>query len=207
MIYESPQQADDIRQGDIFFLLPRIELSLDQILVVGEDENELVAWQDIAQRGPDPITIAVAARPVTAIVVTQDCDAQRATQIALCEIRELGKVVGDLGSTLAKFVKNVPKQTRANLKWFYLPPDASVGIVERMAVDFQVTLSVARVDLEKFRSFRRARLNPEADEHFRERLSEFFRRYPVDEWYPFTKEEFAKYKEDNPEAEPRSWQT
>ena len=46
----------------------------------------------------------------------------------------------------------------------------------------------------------------EADEHFRERLAEFFRRYPYDEWYPLEKAEFAEYKKSYPETEPREWQ-
>jgi hypothetical protein len=81
-----------------------------------------------------------------------------------------------------------------NLKWFYLPPDQTMGFTDRRAVDFLATLRVARQDLESARHLRRGRLNDVADEHFRERLAEFFRRYPYNEWYPFTKEEFDAYR-------------
>jgi hypothetical protein len=96
--------------------------------------------------------------------------------------------------------------SKKNLKWFYLPEDSELGFDKRMAVDFQVTLTVARQDLEAMRHLRKRRLNPEADEHFRERLAEFFRRYPVDEWYPLTAAEFSEYEKDYPEAQRRSYQ-
>jgi hypothetical protein len=207
MIYLRPEPTDDIRQGDIFVAVPRIEISLDSILVLKEDgEDEETSWELALNNTTEPVTIAVAARPTMAIVITQDCDTVRADQIALCEIRSLDDVVPSLGSTVSKFVNNVKKQTKQNLKWFYLPADPTVGFSGKMAVDFQVTLTVPREQLESRRAKRIARLNPEADEHFRERLAEFFRRYPVDEWYPFTKDEFDDYRKQAPEANPRSWQ-
>lgn len=207
MIYLRPDPSDDIRQGDIFVAVPRIELSLDSVLVLKDDGyDEETDWESAMADTDQPVTIAVAARPTMAIVITQDCDTVRADQIALCEIRRLGDVVPDLGSTTARFVNNVRKQSKQNLKWFYLPADSAIGITEKMAVDFQVSLTVPREQLERRRGKRIARLNSEADEHFRERLAEFFRRYPVDEWYPFNKDEFEEYKKQAPEASPRGWQ-
>jgi hypothetical protein len=75
-----------------------------------------------------------------------------------------------------------------------------------MAVDFLVTLRVPREDLESLRSLRRGRLNATADEHFRERIGEFFRRYPYDEWYALDEHEMAEYKKEYPDAEPFQWQ-
>ena len=74
-----------------------------------------------------------------------------------------------------------------------------------MAVDFLVTLRVPREDLEKLRSLRRGRLNAVADEHFRERIGEFFRRYPYDEWYALDEQEMSEYKKEylDTEAFPR----
>ena len=54
-----------------------------------------------------------------------------------------------------------------------------------------VTLRVRRVELETLRDLRRGRLNFLADEHFRERIGEFFRRYPYDEWYALNREELG----------------
>jgi len=75
-----------------------------------------------------------------------------------------------------------------------------------MAVDFLVTLRIPREDLESLRSLRKGRLNPVADEHFRERIAEFFRRYPYDEWYPLNQEELATYAAAHEGTKPYPWQ-
>jgi hypothetical protein len=98
------------------------------------------------------------------------------------------------------------RQARINQKWFYLPPDAKVGFADKMGVDFRVTLRIPRTDLEQLRSFRTGRLNDVADEHFRERLAEFFRRYPYDEWYALDESEMSAYRNDYSDAEPFPWQ-
>ena len=88
----------------------------------------------------------------------------------------------------------------------YLPPNKEIGFFEKMAVDFMMTLRVPRADLEELRDLRRGRLNEIADEHFRERISEFFRRYPYDEWYPLDREELKAYLDEYPDAKPFPWQ-
>ena len=77
-----------------------------------------------------------------------------------------------------------------------------------MAVDFLSVLRVSRAYLEQnVATLRLARLNTLADEHFRERLSEFFRRYPYDEWYPLDKAEFDEYRRSKQEPiQPYPWQ-
>ena len=101
----------------------------------------------------------------------------------------------------------ITQQARKNLKWFYLPPDARLTFSEKMAADFQVTIRVPGPDLRMMRVLRKGRLNTEADEHFRERLSEFFRRYPYDEWYPLNRAEFDEYRKEFTDVEPRTWQS
>jgi len=74
-------------------------------------------------------------------------------------------------------------------------------------VDFMVTLRVPREGLEGLRSSsRKARLNAVASEHFRERIGEFFRRYPYDEWYALNAEEMEAYRMEYPDAIPFAWQ-
>ena len=75
-----------------------------------------------------------------------------------------------------------------------------------MAVDFMVTLRVPRDELEDIRDLRKGRLNEVADEHFRERISEFFRRYPYDEWYPLNSEELQAYTSEYPGTQAFHWQ-
>lgn len=207
MIYEFPEQTVPIRQGDIFIGLPRIDLSLQKVLLVDEEGERIAKWEDLAKES-QPLNIIVPVRSVAAIVATQDCDAYRSRDITLCEIREFRDVEGKSKDTkAAKSWKNILTQhARINQKWFYLPPSGQLDFSDKMAVDFLVTLRVPREDLENLRSLRRGRLNTVADEHFRERIGEFFRRYPYDEWYALDKQEMAEYTKEYPGTEPFQWQ-
>lgn len=207
MIYEFPDTSAPIRQGDIFLRLPRVDISLNSVLLIGETGERITKWVEIAQQG-EPVNIIVPVRPVAAIVATQDCDAIRSRDITLCEIRNFRDVERkSKETTSAKSWKNlITQHARINQKWFYLPPDDKLGFAQKMAVDFMVTLRVPRAELEELRGLRTGRLNIVADEHFRERLGEFFRRYPYDEWYPLDEQEMAEYKKEYPDAEPFHWQ-
>lgn len=207
MIYEFPDTSMRIRQGDIFVGLPRVDMSLNNVLIVSEAGERVAKWAEIAAKG-DPVNIIVSVRPVAAIVATQDCDAVRSRDITLLEIRSFKDVERkSKDTTSAKSWKNlITQHARINLKWFYLPPDDRVGFSEKMAVDFMVTLRVPRAELEELRDLRKGRLNTLADEHFRERIGEFFRRYPYDEWYPLDQDELKTYMDEYPETRPFPWQ-
>jgi len=207
MIYDFPDTSKPIRQGDIFMGLPRIDFSLNNILVISEVGQRIAKWVDISQND-EPVNIIVSARPVAAIVATQDCDSIRSREITLCEIRgfrDVEKKSKDISSP-KRWKDLITQHARINQKWFYLPPDDKIGFSEKMAVDFMVTLRLPRVELEELRDHRIGRLNPTADEHFRERISEFFRRYPYDEWYPLDRDELNAYLKDYPEVKPFPWQ-
>jgi hypothetical protein len=93
MIYEDVSPEVPIRQGDIFIRLPRIEMSLHEIVLAQDDGDSIVAWPDLAQTN-DPFNIIVPVRPVAAIVITQDCDTVNGNDITLCEIRDFRDVEG-----------------------------------------------------------------------------------------------------------------
>ncbi len=207
MIYEFPDLNASIRQGDIFIGLPRIEISLSNIVIAGEDGERVANWEDLANK-TDPMNIIVPVRSVAAIVATQDCDASRSRDITLCEIREFRDVERKSKDTTSpKKWKNILTQhARINQKWFYLPPSEQLGFSDKMAVDFLVTIRVPREDLENLRSLRRGRLNNVADAHVRERIGEFFRRYPYDEWYALDEQELEAYTEEYPDTRPFPWQ-
>ena len=208
MIYEHPDSDAPIRQGDIFIGLPRVEVSLGRIPVL-EDDGSMVErdWREIAFQ-EQQVTAILPLRPVAAIVATQDCDATHGQDITLCEIRPFRQVERKAAQTTAakKWKDILTQHARINQKWFYLPPDERIGFVDKMAVDFPVTLRVPRVELETLRDLRKGRLNALADEHFRERISDFFRRYPYDEWYPLNEQELKSYIDDYPDAQPFPWQ-
>ena len=207
MIYEFPDKSAPIRQGDIFVALPRIDISLNRVLIAGETGEREAKWAEVIQRY-DSLNIIVPVRPVIAIVATQDCDALHGRDITLCEIRKFRDVERKSQETTSakKWKDIITQHARVNQKWFYLPPDEKIGFSEKMAVDFMVTLRVARAELEGLNDLRKGRLNGIADEHFRERISEFFRRYPYDEWYPLDREELNSYLVEYPDAEPFPWQ-
>jgi hypothetical protein len=207
MIYDFPDKSAPIRQGDIFVGLPRIDISLNRVLIVGETGERMAKWAEIVQKY-EPLNIIVPVRPVIAIAATQDCDALHGRDITLCEIGEFRDVERKAKETTsAKSWKNIITQhARINQKWFYLPPDEKIGFSEKMAVDFMVTLRVPRAELEELRDLRKGRLNEIAEEHFRERIGEFFRRYPYDEWYPLDQEELQAYLREYPDAKPFPWQ-
>jgi hypothetical protein len=208
VIYEFPPQTDPIRQGDIFVGLPRLDMSLKHLPVISEAGEQVeMTWDDIV-KGGQPVATVVALRPVIAIVATQDCDALRAPDITLCEIRAFQDVERKSKDTKApkSWVNIITQHARINQKWFYLPPDQTLGLTSKMAVDFMVTLRVLRTDLEDYKSLRKGRLNSLAEAHFRERIGEFFRRYPYDEWYPLAPDEMKAYLQDYPDVKPFPWQ-
>jgi hypothetical protein len=124
----------------------------------------------------------------------------RAPDICLCEVKPFVDVVKvSEPRNDKKWTELLTTSAIKNLKWFYLPSDPTVGFADRRAVDFQAVLRIPREELERARHLRVGRLNPVADEHFRERLAEFFRRYPYNEWYPFSKAEFEAYRAQRPE--------
>lgn len=207
MIYDFPDPKEPIRQGDIFIGLPRFDFSLKRMPVVVDDHSEEWSWEDIALAGK-PVTTIISARPITSIVISQNCDTIRAPDINLCEIREFKDVEGKSKETkkAKSWVKIIIQQARINQKWFYLPPDEKIGFQSKMGVDFLVTIRVPRLDLENLTHLRKGRLNNMAGEHFRERIAEFFRRYPYDEWYPLDNNEMEVYQREYPETKPYPWQ-
>jgi len=190
--------------------VPRIDVNLSKLPVFSGDEPLSDDWLRVSSSS-NPVLALVAMRPVQAIVITQDCDTVRVDDIALCEIERFN-VVEPLGKGAkypAKTMSMITKHARLNLKWFYLPPDPGLGFSDKMAVDFHSVLRVSRTYLEQnLTQLRLARLNQVATEHFRERLSEYYRRYPYDEWYPLDKAEFEEYRRSKPEPiEPFPWQS
>jgi len=207
MIYDFPKQEEPIRQGDIFSGIPRVEISLSKMPVIIDNNVQVTSWEEIASSNKTVETI-VSVKPVISIVASQDCDAIRAPDITLFEIKEFRDVELKSKDTqsVRKWIKIITQHSRINQKWFYLPPDEKLGFNTKMGVDFLVTLRVTRLDLEKYIYLRKGRLNRIAEKHFRERVADFFRRYSYNEWYALDRQEMSVYQEEYPDAEPYPWQ-
>ena len=208
MIYKSPPTTDPIKQGDIFVHIPKVEISLKEISVpTDSSQADIVPWEKIIE-SKSQVAAILPIRSVSGIVVTTDCDNLRSLYITLCEIRDFRDVEKNSKDTTStkSWTRQIIRQSRHNLKWYYLPADEGVGFEEKMGVDFTSTVSVLREELDSLKQFRVGRLNSIAYDHFRERLGNFFKRYSYDEWYSLTKDEFEEYKKSAPDAEPFDWQ-
>lgn len=198
MIYLPVTTAEPIQQGDIFRNIPKVQFQLSSLPIVEDDEMIQKTWQDAAKDvSAGPVAVVVSMQSVTAIVISQDCDAARSEFVSLCQIDDyLITTKGKEPTSPKKWVDLLKRTSRSNNRYFYLPTDTRYGIERRMAVDFRVAIPIARIDLESLRDQRIARLNEYAELHFRESLAHFFRRYAYNEWYPFTKEEYQEYAKD-----------
>lgn len=210
IIYQKIPESDPIKQGDIFYPLPFGYVSLNKITKqVAEGQYETGDWHTF--KNEEKIATSVALIGVRAIVATQDCDTNTSPLITFFRIipfaQAIDRTVPERGDWSAKkYVNLITEQSRLNAKWFYLPKDPEVGIDEKMGVTFHSTFQLDRKELEQYKSLRICRLDDESYQHYRESVANYFRRYPYDEWYPFTKEEFEEYKRGHPLAEPRDWQ-
>ena len=196
MIYEVVGSTEPVQQGDIFRNIPRVDFSLSSLAIIDDDnEPKNMTWRDIVMSNPAaPISAVLAVKPVTAIVITQNCDATRGQTLSLCQVEEYLTAVNQSAPKSPKAWQSLlMKFSRTNNRFFYLPEGNRFGMTVRSVVDFRVVLPVPRVDLESMRDLRVARLNRVALEHFRESISHFFRRYAFNEWYSLTREEFNSY--------------
>jgi hypothetical protein len=216
LIYKFPEESEPIRQGDIFYPLPKTVLNLEGLLVMSQTgERQKECWASIYEEKPDA-TILTKLRPVWGIVATQDCDAAREDSkkepmVSFFEIGPFESICLDQMPTKnveEKFPVWIGPVCHRNLKWFYLPPDSKIGFLNRMAIDFHHVFQLRLSDLSKnIGVLRKGRLNKMAYEHYRECIAQYFRRYPYDEWYPLNKDEFIIYnKNRGGNIPPFDWQ-
>lgn len=213
MIYQPTGADDPIKQGDIFYPVPNIILDLDNIPSINDDSSvEVKKWEDIQKF---PHSAALAVNQAWAIVASQDCDTSRAPMISFFIIKPFTTTSGNPTEFDSKptkwWMERLTKKSKDDSgKWFYLPPDETIGFDERMVAVFQNIIQIPRESLESRKSvLRKGRLNQVADEHFRESIAQFFRRYPYNEWYPLNKDEFSEYltaKKDTGDIPPYDWQ-
>lgn len=200
MIYDSVRIEEPICQGDIFKNIPRVDLSLSSMSIVESADDEdfrEIDWRDLINGSDqsEPVTALLPVKPVMAIVITQNCDAVRGEYLCLCEIGEYLSFTGQSQPKDGKGWQSlIMRLSRSNNRFFYLPEDSTKGLKHRCAADFRTIIRVRRADLERYKDYRIARLNRVANEHFRETLAHFFRRYAYNEWYPLTPQEFESYR-------------
>ncbi len=198
MIYEPVPTDSRICQGDIFCDVPRVDFKLSSLPTISSDETgaRQITWLDALKESEGGAVSAILSiTPVSAIVITQNCDAGRGRDLCLCQIDEFLAAVGQETAPKndEKWQSLITRTAREMPRMFYLPPAELPGFKTAMAADLRTILRVPREDLEDLRVNRACRLNSTASEHFREVLAHFFRRYAYNEWYPLTKAQFDAY--------------
>ena len=216
MIYSIPNPSDVLQQGDIFRYIPKVEISMNKLVAIKQIDQSTnqkpieTTWRKEIEDSQSVVYGLLPIKPVDAIVVTQDCDASRGMDISLCEIRKFSDVFHQTlpaDDKYAKWIDVITKKSQVNQKWYYLPICKEIGFSCRMGVDFMSIIRVNRIELEEMREdYRVAKLNDNvAKPHFRERIANFFRRYPYNEWYPLNKKEYEEYVKDKGPVEPYEW--
>ena len=199
MIYRPVDAEKPLEQGDIFRSVPSPQFSLANLAIVTTDKEspEEVSWHELVQHNEaNSITALIAFESVSAIVISQNCDTTRGRDISLCSLDPLTEYIKNPSSNPKKWNNQLLKHAH-NPRYFYLPADSTIGIPAPMSADFRAVLRLNRKDLLDMRtSCRIGQLNDVAGEHFRESLAQFFRRYPVNEWYPLTEKEAGVYAEE-----------
>lgn len=219
-MYSFPADTDPIRQGDIFRWLPKLDLLVGEknLPILSETAGEglrEIDWLSVAQSSStinSNINASVYAKSVTGIVINQDCDSIRNEQILFCEILPLKELFKDYKEDTPndkKFIDWMSSYNKKNQKWFYLAENDRIGFVRKMSVNFESAFVVPREFINTYKDrLRIGHLDDEvAKPHFRERVSEYFRRYPYNEWYPLNQAELAVYESGKGLVDPKyPWQ-
>lgn len=135
MIYEMAGPAEPIRQGDIFQSIPRVDINLSELAVVGDDDElRQTTWIDVVSQGSarEPIAAILSLRSVAGIVITQNCDTARGQFVALCQIDDYLEAINKKENppkTDRKWKNLIVETTRTNNRFYYLPEDSSFGFL------------------------------------------------------------------------------
>lgn len=198
MIYDEVKSDRQIRQGDIFRRIPKLEsMPLSKLSIKEEDGTDSeTSWDKIVSSNKEVTMTLLPLQITDGIVITQDCDAERSKFICLAEIKTLAEVANfdPKNQLLENLVNNLTRKFKETVKFFYLPPGGLLNYSERMAADFRSLIILPREDLQNFIAYRSGALNEVASEHFRETIAQYFRRYPYNEWYLLSKDEVDAYE-------------
>ena len=99
MIYEESNGDEPIEQGDIFTNIPRVDLSFAAMAVLDGEEQRELSWKDAVADSSSPVVAVLPVKPVTGIVITQDCDTVRGEYICLAEVADFVTVIGKTAPT------------------------------------------------------------------------------------------------------------
>ena len=189
---EKPHTSAPLKQGDIFFPLPYPIVDIGDMTTLDDDGPIEFDWNNTIS--PEPMDFLIKMKPVYAIVASQDCDNLRDEAITFFMIktfRDLNKK-NITEKNVRDRVDQIISITKGSPNAIYIPPDSTFP--EPMLIDMSVTFQVRRTSLlDNLATLRIGRLASIAYENYRDKIANFFRRYPSNEWYAMSKEEFNYY--------------
>src|SRR5215475_1392442 len=110
MIYESANGDEPIKQGDIFNSIPRVDFLFATVAIMDGEEQREITWKDAIADSSVPVVAVLPVKPVTGIVITQDCDTVRGEYICLAEVADFATATGKTFPTSAKKWQSLIKQ-------------------------------------------------------------------------------------------------
>ena len=209
-IYVEVEDTDPLRQGDIFYNVPRvlgidvnslftrIEDSEKEVAREGTEEIEMAmrekSWKN--KEVKDPLEVLLHVESVYAIIMTQDCDIQRDGYITLFKL-VVSRYQRDVKSLKKAFDKF--RVDFEGVGGMFLPApeqeEKRKKFERNMKVDFTQITHLMGEDLTLLKKYRMFSLNEMALEHFRHKIEQFFLRYAVDRHYVLSQEEFSSFLE------------
>ena len=214
--YQRVPDANDIKQGDIFSSLPFLAINSPKITeVIAEGQEPVykeIDLNDYVGDTKESKTLVIKSEIRPGIVITQNCDMLRSEYISYCAIRPFDEIEKNFSpNNQKKQVEFLTKTYINRAKYFYLPPETPNGFDDRMAVDFSFIHQIKLDVIKQLISKRRSALNTDSLEHFRIKLSDYFKRYAYNPWYVLNKGEFDTYvnvlpPEEIPHVRPYPWQ-
>lgn len=197
--YELCQSGDDLGQGDIFPLIPFVQLNSTKIIEMVPEgdgfpkpkEFDLLDYVGTVGGERNVIT-KVSLLP--GIIITQNCDVLRSSHISFCAIKKYEEVEKQtLPNNPKRQIEYLTDNYKHKAKYFYLPSIEPNGFKDRMAVDFSCIYQLDKDIVEQLKSKRLSRLGDIPLGHFRVKLGHYFERFAYDPWYVLNKDEFKIY--------------
>ncbi len=200
--YTEVEEKTDLEQGDIFSSLPFLTLDstlMNEVIPVSDSELSFreIDLKDYVETSDDSRNIVIKADIQPGIVITQNCDILRSDYVSFCAIRRYTDIEKtDTSTNQSRKIEFLTKTYANKTKYFYLPKSSAVGFSEKMAVDFSSIHQIKREVLTQLLQKRKCKLGEIPLEHFRSKISDYFKRFAYDGWYVLDKDEFQVYYDD-----------
>jgi hypothetical protein len=140
-LYRVPSRSSPIAQGDIFVGIPCPVFACDHYLV---ESGGRYALKDLTADPSDGMMVSARVSLVTAIVLTQSCDAPRALNILLAPLSPMDASAGRRWSDIQRLATSLHQPTRV-----YLPDDPEIAL-DRQVAELSECFNLTRQELERY---------------------------------------------------------